>query len=113
MRVLTLTKEGQRLLKNTNRLPEDQSIYRGLVKPREAKHDADLYRLYHKEADRIERAGGRPLRVILDYELKRDLNRDLAKLGPEKDNPDAKDIDCRKAHASCRQRQDSRARSPH
>lgn len=92
LRVLTLTKEGQRLLKNTNRLPEDQAVYHGLVKPREAKHDADLYRLYHKEADRIERAGGRPLRVILDHELKRDLNRDLAKLGPEKDNPDAKEL---------------------
>jgi hypothetical protein len=92
LRLLTLTKEGQRLLKKTNRLPEDQAIYHGLAKPREAKHDADLYRLYHKEADRIERAGGRPVRVILDYELKRDLNRDLAGLGPEKDDPDAKEL---------------------
>lgn len=92
LRVLTLTKEGHRLLKKTNRLPEDQSIYHGLVKPREAKHDADLYRLYQKEAARIERAGGRPLRVILDYELKRDLNRDLAALRPEKDDPDAKEL---------------------
>ena len=90
--VLTLTKQGQRLLKKTNRLPEDQAIYHGLVKPREAKHDADLYRLYHKEADRIERAGGRPVRVILDYELKRDVNRDLAALGPEKDDADAKEL---------------------
>jgi len=92
LRVFTLTKEGQRLLKKTNRLPEEQAVYHGLVKPREAKHDADLYRVYHKEADRIERAGGRPVRVILDYELKRDLNRDLAALGPEKDDPDAKEL---------------------
>ena len=90
LRVVTLTKAGHRLLKNTNQVPDDQPIYHGLVKPREVKHDADLYRLYQKEAARIERAGGRPVRVLLDYELKRNLNRDLALLGPEKDNPDRK-----------------------
>jgi hypothetical protein len=90
LRVVTLTKAGHRLLKNTNQLPDDQPIYHGLVKPREIKHDADLYRLYQKEAARIERAGGRPVRVLLDYELKRNLNRDLALLGPEKDDPDRK-----------------------
>ena len=56
LRVVTLTKAGHRLLKKTNRLPDDQPIYHGLVKPREVKHDADLYRLYQKEAARIERA---------------------------------------------------------
>jgi hypothetical protein len=88
LRIVTLTKAGHRVLKNTNQVPEDQPIYHGLVKPREVKHDADLYRLYQKEAARIERAGGRPLRVVLDYELKRNLNRDLALLGPERDNSD-------------------------
>jgi hypothetical protein len=86
LRVVTLTKAGHRLLKKTNQVPDDQPIYYGLMKPREVKHDADLYRLYQKEAARIERAGGRPVRVLLDYELKRNLNRDLALLGPEKDN---------------------------
>jgi hypothetical protein len=90
LRVVTLTKAGHRLLKRTNQFPDDQPIYHGLVKPREVKHDADLYRLYQKEAARIVRAGGRPLRIILDYELKRSLNRDLALLGPEKDDPDRK-----------------------
>ena len=66
LRVVTLTKAGHRLLKKTNQLPDDQPIYHGLVKPREVKHDADLYRLYHKEAARIERSGGRPVRVLLD-----------------------------------------------
>lgn len=92
LRVLTLTKQGEKLLRNTNRLPGDQEIYHGLKKPKEATHDADLYRLYRKEASRIERTGGRPLRVILDYELKRDINRDLAALGPAKDDPDAKEL---------------------
>ncbi len=90
LRIVTLTKAGHRLLKKTNQLPDDQPLYHGLVKPREVKHDADLYRLYQKEAARIERAGGRPVRVILDYELKRNLNRDLALLGPEKDDLDRK-----------------------
>ena len=90
LRVVTLTKAGHRVLKNTNQVPDDQPIYHGLVKPREVKHDADLYRLYQKEAARIERAGGRPVRVLLDYELKRNLNHDLALLGPEKDDLDRK-----------------------
>jgi len=47
------------------------------VKPREAKHDAELYRVYQKEEDRIERRGGRVRRVLLDFELKKKVNRDL------------------------------------
>ena len=90
LRVVTLTKAGHRLLKKTKQLPDDQPIYHGLVKPREIKHDADLYRLYQKEVARIERKGGRPVRVLLDYELKRNLNRDLALAGPEKDDPNRK-----------------------
>jgi hypothetical protein len=90
LRVLTLTRAGHRLLKRNNQLPEDQAIYHGLLKSREAKHDADLYRLYQKEAARIERSGGRLVRVILDFEIKRNLNHDLARLGPEKDDLDRK-----------------------
>jgi len=91
LRVVTLTKAGHRLLKNTNQVPDDQPIYHGLMKPREVKHDADLYRLYQKEAARIGRDGGRPVRVLLDYELKRNLNHDLALLGPDRDDPSAKE----------------------
>ncbi len=83
VRVLTLTKRGHHLLQKSGRLPEGQAIYHGLVKPKEAEHDAALYRLYQKEAARIERAGGRPVRVILDYELKRDLNRELARISSQ------------------------------
>ena len=90
LRVVTLTKTGHRLLKRTDQLPDDQVFYHGLVRSREAKHDADLYRLYQKEAARIERSGGRLVRVILDNEIKRNLNRDLALLGAEKDNLDRK-----------------------
>ena len=86
IRILTLTKAAHRLLKDARLLPEEQAIYHGLRKPREAKHDADLYRLYRKEAARIERAGGRPLGIRLDYELKKNLNRDLASLGRDAQN---------------------------
>jgi hypothetical protein len=91
LRVVTLTKAGHRLLKNTKLVPDSQPIYHGLVKRREVKHDADLYRLYQKEAARIRRGGGKLVRVLLDYELKRNLNRELARLEPEKENPDAKE----------------------
>lgn len=87
LRVVTLTKAGYRLLLESNRLLESQPIYHGLKKPREVAHDADLYKLYRKEAARIEQAGGRPARVLLDYEIKRQLNRDLARLGTAKDDP--------------------------
>jgi hypothetical protein len=90
LRILTLTKTGHRLLEKANRLADGQAIYHGLRKPREASHDADLYRLYQNEATRIERSGGRPLRVILDYELKKNLNRDFVLLAPDKDKLERK-----------------------
>ena len=43
--VLTLTKQGQRFLRRHGLVPEDQTIYSGLVKPKEANHDASLYRV--------------------------------------------------------------------
>jgi DNA-binding MarR family transcriptional regulator len=86
----TLTKAGRRLMRGSGRLPHDQEIYSGFVKPREAKHDAELYRVYQREEDRIERRGGRVRRVLLDFELKKKVNRDLTLLGPQKDDPDKK-----------------------
>jgi hypothetical protein len=80
-RLLVLTKKAKRLVMQSGRLPAGQAIYYGLKKPREAKHDATLYRLYQRESARIESAGGKPLRVALDYELKRNLHRELAQLG--------------------------------
>jgi DNA-binding PadR family transcriptional regulator len=88
IRVLALTKTGKRALADTNRVREGQRIYHGIVKPREAKHDAELYRLFQAEAARIETEGGRPLRVLLDYELKRDLNRDRVRLGERRSDPE-------------------------
>lgn len=90
-RLVVLTKKGRKLLLESGRVPQSQEIYRGLVKPREAKHDAALYRLYQREIARLEAEGSKPLRVRLDYELKRDLQRDLAGLGEQRESHSARE----------------------
>jgi hypothetical protein len=85
-RLLTLTKQGHLVLKSTNSVPKNQAIHYGFTKPREAHHDADLYRMYYTAAEKIERQGGRNLHVILDYELKKRVYHDLAKLGPHRES---------------------------
>jgi hypothetical protein len=90
IRLLTLTRTGSRFLKQSGVVPEGQTIYYRFVKPREAQHDANLYRLYQSEAERIRKDGGRPTRVVLDFELKRHLYRDLAGLPPEEQTPEAR-----------------------
>jgi hypothetical protein len=81
--LLTLTKRGNRLLRANRLVARDQVTYSGFVRPREANHDADLFQLYQKEAARIEQKGGHIRRVVLDFEITRKVNRDLAKLGSE------------------------------
>lgn len=84
--LLTLTKQGHRFLANTQFAAEDQVLYYGFAKPREAHHDADLYRLYQKAAEKVESQGGKKLRVVLDYQLKKLVYHDLAKLGKDRDS---------------------------
>jgi hypothetical protein len=74
-RLLTLSKQGHQFLTVTKRVPKNQAIHYGFTEPREAHHDADLYR-----------QGGRNLRVILDYELKKRVYHGLAKLGPHRES---------------------------
>lgn len=75
--VLTITKQGRHLIRQHGFAPEEQAIYSGLVKPKEAVHDAALYRLNQKAAAEIESKGGKVLRIQLDYELKEKLYRQL------------------------------------
>jgi len=79
---LTLTRRGHRFAEGhrSSGLHARQVLYHGFVKPREARHDAALYRLYHHEAEHIRAHGGRIQRVVLDFELKRAINRALSKL---------------------------------
>jgi hypothetical protein len=81
--LLTLTKTGHGLLRANRVVPRNQAIYRGFVRPREANHDADLYPLYQKEVARLEAKGGRPVRVVLDFELQKNINHDFARYGIE------------------------------
>jgi hypothetical protein len=78
--LVTLTDTGRRLLETHRHRRSDgpiQSYYAGLAKPREASHDAQLYRVYTSAAVRLEERGLRVRRVVLDYELKRTYQRFL------------------------------------
>jgi DNA-binding PadR family transcriptional regulator len=79
-KLLALTSSGRRLLRKRRLVHDKQILYDGFGRPRDAHHDADLYRLYQKAAHKIERVGGRNLHVILDYELKDRVSKDLTKL---------------------------------
>lgn len=80
--LLALTREAQQFLERNrpDELTQGQVLYHGFVKSREARHDAEVYRLYERAAKEIKQEGGTKLRVVLDFELKRNLYRDLAKL---------------------------------
>ena len=82
--VLVITRNAHELLSRQNRIPEGQAIYHGLAKPKEVRHDADLYRLYHNVAEEIEQSGGKVRRVVLDYELKQELYTKLSRVDPDK-----------------------------
>jgi len=84
-KVLTLTKEGHRLLKRAQLVSSQQAMYHGFAKPKEARHDAELYRLYQNVAREIERSGGKVRRVILDLELKKDLYQAFSRMRPDRD----------------------------
>ena len=73
-----LTKAGKRLAER-GRIDPKQAVYSGFVKPNEVAHDAAIYRMFHKEAAKIVADGGSIKRVILDYELKKNVFSPLAK----------------------------------
>jgi len=83
--VVALTRRGKQLLRRLEKDPDrkSQALYAGFVKPKEIAHDAAIYRLYYTEAAKIERAGGKVRRVVLDYELKKRIYAPLAKARKE------------------------------
>jgi DNA-binding transcriptional ArsR family regulator len=86
--VVTLTRAGRDVARQTSGLPQNQRLYAGMVKPREVEHDAQIYRAYRKEAEQIERKGGTNLRVQLDFELKSQVQKAIhaeRKADPERD----------------------------
>lgn len=74
-RAVTLTERGRRLLERHGCNRDDdrqQGFYAGVSRMRELSHDAQLYRAYLREANRLRGEGGEVQRVVLDYELKRE-----------------------------------------
>jgi hypothetical protein len=67
--VVVLSDQGRDLARRFDEAT-DQRHYSGLVKPREAEHDAAIYRMFQAEAERIRADGGEVTRVVLDHELK-------------------------------------------
>ena len=78
--VLVLSREGKRVIEKEHQAG-NQALYAGLVKPGEVVHDAAIYRMYQAEAQKIESQGGRVQRVVLDYELKKNIYSALQKPG--------------------------------
>jgi len=79
IRLVTLTRQGETFMREVLR-EREQELYSGLTKVRELRHDTALYQVYQAKAQEIDEAGGKIRRVVLDYELKRKLNRDLNKV---------------------------------
>ena len=70
--VMVLSDRGRSLAARHSGMP-NQRFFSGLVKPREAVHDAAIYRMFQAEADHIRREGGSVKRVLLDHELKSEV----------------------------------------
>src|SRR5258708_13926011 len=73
-KLVTLTAQGERLVRRASGLPQEQRLYHGFVKPKELDHDADLYKVYQKAAEDIRKDGERLTRWSLDSELKESIN---------------------------------------
>lgn len=79
-RYVSLTRAGKKVTEAHLRASATQSLYSGIVKKRELRHDAAIYEMYQKEAQKISQSGGTIKRVVLDFELKKNVNRQLAKI---------------------------------
>jgi DNA-binding MarR family transcriptional regulator len=79
-RYVSLTRSGKNLTEAHLRTTTEQSLYSGIVKKRELRHDAAIYDVYQKEAQAISKSGGTVKRVVLDFELKKNVNRQLARI---------------------------------
>ena len=75
-RVVTLTEDGQRALRKSGQVPDGQQLHYGFMRTRDIDHDADLYKVYQKEVEEIQRQGGKVTMVRLDCELKCTVGRD-------------------------------------
>jgi DNA-binding MarR family transcriptional regulator len=78
---IVLTAKGRDLLRSLQPEEDPQKYYAGLVKPGEVEHDMAIYPAFRQQAAAIEQAGGKVRRVVLDYELKSAINREMNREG--------------------------------
>jgi hypothetical protein len=82
--VVVLTRRGRQAV--VGRARSDgigQQFYAGLVKPQEIRHDVGIYRMYQRERESIEAAGGTLRRVVMDFEIKKRLMSELNRRGED------------------------------
>lgn len=85
---VVLTDRGRDLLEANRERDRatGQAFYAGLKRERELEHDAQIYRAYQREAERLEERGVRIERVRLDYELKREYQQWLHERDRDRDD---------------------------
>src|SRR5580704_3104118 len=91
--VVTLTKEGRDLLESRrdNRdAPDRQTFHAGIQRPRELKHDAQVYRAYLHEAERLRGEGANIHRVVLDNDLKAEYQAFLQERNRDREDSDGR-----------------------
>lgn len=98
-RIVVLTHMGKRVAEARSPYSREQRLYAGLVKPREALHDSNLYRLFQVHATKLVRDGSSVRRVVLDFELKREYLRELRRR--ERRVPGASDDQLKNEAAAC------------
>jgi hypothetical protein len=90
---VTLTKEGRDLLESRRRdgdWPERQTFNYGVQKPRELKHDAEVYRAHLEEAERLHGMDANIHRVVLENELKAEYQEFLQERNCNRDDSDGR-----------------------
>lgn len=91
--VVTLTKEGRDLLesrRHDNDAPERQAFHAGVQRPRELKHDAQVYRAYLHEAEHLREEGANIHRVILENDLKAEYQGLLQERNRDREDSDGR-----------------------
>lgn len=90
---VTLTKEGRDLLESRRRdedSPDRQTFNHGVQKPRELKHDSEVYRAYLEEAERLHDVDANIHRVVLENELKAEYQEFLQERNRNRDDSDGR-----------------------
>src|SRR5438552_10843127 len=95
---VVLTDRGRDLLESHRRdrdgnRDHSQTFYADLKKPREVEHDAQIYRAYEREAERLQKRGARVDRVVLDNELKREYQQFLQERNRGRSDSDGRRIE--------------------